>query len=52
LAGFTAIEADGGVMIAACEVSAGRGTAPYIVRDPDKLRHLDPGLVDRPKPAL
>ena len=41
LPGFVTVEADGTVQTTALQVEDGKVVAIYIVRNPDKLRHLD-----------
>lgn len=40
LPGFVTLEADGELQTTALEMERGRITAIYVVRNPDKLRHL------------
>jgi RNA polymerase sigma-70 factor (ECF subfamily) len=45
LPGFVTVEGDGTPQTTAIEIADGRIAAIYIVRNPDKLRHLDGGVV-------
>jgi RNA polymerase sigma-70 factor (ECF subfamily) len=40
LPGFISLEADGELQTTALEIEDGRITAIYVMRNPDKLRHL------------
>ena len=40
LPGFVTLEADGELQTTALEIEDGKITAIYVVRNPDKLRHL------------
>ena len=40
LPGFVTVEADGELQTTALEIEDGKVTAIYVVRNPDKLRHL------------
>lgn len=40
LPGFITVEADGELQTTALEIEDGKVTAIYVVRNPDKLRHL------------
>lgn len=40
LPGFITLEADGGLQTTAIEIEDGKIAAIYVVRNPDKLRHL------------
>jgi RNA polymerase sigma-70 factor (ECF subfamily) len=40
LPGFVTLEADGELQTTAFEIEDGRITAIYVVRNPDKLKHL------------
>src|SRR5215469_3675610 len=40
LPGFVTLEADGELQTTALEIMGGKVTAIYVVRNPDKLRHL------------
>lgn len=45
LPGFVTVEGDGTPQTTAIEIARGKIVAVYIVRNPDKLRHLDDGRV-------
>lgn len=40
LPGFITLEADGGLQTTALEIENGKVAAIYVVRNPDKLKHL------------
>jgi RNA polymerase sigma-70 factor (ECF subfamily) len=43
LPGFVTVEGDGVLQTTALEIEAGKVAAVYVMRNPDKLRHLDAG---------
>jgi RNA polymerase sigma-70 factor, ECF subfamily len=45
LPGFVTVEGDGTLQTTAIEIVEGKIAAVYVVRNPDKLRHLDDGTV-------